>query len=309
MPSGSRFGRPSRLLTWSTPRFLRRIVHPVVRHCLSWLKVRLLSLDLPRHMEFVQPADEAEASASISIIVPIHDAPAVTRRCLGSLARYAPKSEIILVDDCSVLPETLAVIRDFRVRNGWKALRLEQPVGHSRACQAGARLATRPYLCLLNSDTVVIPWCWRGPKEAFEMDPQVGMVGPSSSLSGNEQQVPLASYCRHYWNDSQICAFARDLVANCPDPRWVDLPWVSGFALFVRRDLWEEMGGFDPNLPDYANEVEFCRRASNLGYRSVWVRNSYIHHLGRQSYGPEGEETIWPRERAARRYVARKYGA
>jgi len=308
MPAASSFERSTRLLTWAAPLSVRRIIPPATRRRLSWLRVRLLSLGLSRHMEFVQPTEETEASASVSIIVPIHDAPSATRRCLGSLERYAPKSEIILVDDGSVHAETLAVIRDFSVRNGWKVVRHEQPLGHSRACEAGARLATHPYLCLLNSDTVVSPWCWRGPKEAFEIDPKIGVVGPSSSLSGNGQTVPRACYCRHYWNDSQICAFAKDLVANCPDPPSVDLPWVAGFALFVRRDLWEEMGGFDADLPDYANEAELCKHASKLGYRSVWVRNSYIHHLGGQSYGAQGEAAICSRERAGRRYIARKYG-
>jgi hypothetical protein len=98
------------------------------------------------------------------------------------------------------------------------------------------------------------------------------------------------------------------LVANCADPVWVDLPWVAGFALFVRRSVWDELGGFDANLPDYSNEVDLCERVSKLGYRSVWVRNSYIHHLGGQSYKTLGAQAAYAQSRAAQHYVARKHG-
>jgi GT2 family glycosyltransferase len=260
-------------------------------------------------MEFKQSPEDALASAFMSVIIPIHDAPKATRRCLTSIEKYAPKSEVILVDDGSGLAETVALVRDFGNRNGWEVIRHETPLGHSAACAAGARLASRPYLCLLNSDTVVTPWCWRGLKEVFDSDQRIGVAGPSTSYSGNTQTLPLALGCRLYWNDSQICAFARDLAAGCPDPVWVDLAWASGFAFFVRRGLWEELGGFDANLTDYGNERELCRRVSELGYRSVWVRNSYIHHFGEQSYGTLGEETISSRKRAAERYIARKHGA
>lgn len=63
-----------------------------------------------------------------------------------------------------------------------------------------------------------------------------------------------------------------------------DLPWISGFALFIRSSLWETLGGFDENLKNYLNDVELCKRVTNFGYRTVWVRSAYIHHLGNQSH-------------------------
>ncbi len=309
MPAASPFERSPRLLTWDTPLSVRRIIPPAIRHRLSWLRVRLLSLDLPRHMEFVQPAEEAEASAYMSLIIPIRDTPqAVVCRFLTSLERYAPRSEVILVDDASVVPDTLVAISDFSIRNEWKVIRHKEPLGHSGACAAGGRLATRPYLCLLNSDTVITPWCWRGPKEAFEIDPKIGVAGPSSSFSGNVQTVPRACFCRYYWNDSQIYAFASRLAANCPDPVRVDLPWASGFAFFIRRSLWEELGGFDPELPDYGNEEELCKRVTKMGHRIVWIRNNYIHHFGGQYYGRLGEDWLRSRGFRAWTYTRRLHG-
>lgn len=67
------------------------------------------------------------------------------------------------------------------------------------------------------------------------------------------------------------------------------------------------MGGFDKNIADYGNEVELCKRIVDNGYRTVWIRNSYIHHLGRQSYGDTlGDEGILARYLTAERYIKRK---
>lgn len=249
----------------------------------SW-EAKVFSQSLcPKRM--IEPSVEYRAaSASMSIIVPIHDAPSVATRCLASLERDATKSEIILVDDGSRIAETIRIIQEFGSQNGWKVLRNDEPRGHSAACAAGARLATRPYLCLLNSDTVVTPWCWRPIQETFETDPSIGVAGPCTSSSGNEQTLDIAIKCRFYWNDNQIRAFAERLTVAALQPVILDLPWISGFALFMRRGLWERLGGFDQNVADYANEVELCKRVVNLGYRTVWVRSAYIHHLGGQSY-------------------------
>jgi GT2 family glycosyltransferase len=231
----------------------------------------------------------------------------VTQRCLASLEKYAPESEIILVDDASRLSETLEVIRDFSARNKWKLVRHEKALGHSAACRQGAVLATRPYLCLLNSDTVVTPWCWRRVKEVFEQDQEIGVAGPSTSYSGNFQALRLATVLSSYWNDGQICSFARHLLTRNWEPALVDVAWVSGFALFIRRSLWEQVGGFDRNLPDYGNEVELCKRIAEEGYRAVWICNSYIHHFGGQSYkNAVGKKGIRARIRAADIYIRQK---
>jgi len=268
----------------------------------------LYSRGLSRRRFFKQAPEHELASASMSIIVAIHDAPSVTKRCLSSLERYATKSEVILVDDGSKLPETTDMIREFVSRNGWKVVWNAEARGHSAACEVGVSLASRPYLCLLNSDTVVTPWCWRAIEEAFDGDARIGIAGPSTSASGNEQTLGLAEYCRFYWNDSQVCAFAKRQTTDFPQPVLVDLPWADGFAYFIRHSLWQELGGFDPNLPDYGNEIDLCKRVANLGYRIVWVRNSYIHHLRHQSYAKEiGEPEIQSRILAACQYISQRH--
>jgi GT2 family glycosyltransferase len=302
---------PNRLAksgSWVTslhiPRFLKRLLpRPVIAGLID-LKRKVLARDFSPDIEIEQSIEDGQASASMSIVVPIHDAPTVTRRCLASLEKYAPKSEIVLVDDASILAETLEMIRHFSSRNRWKVIRHEKPLGHSEGCRAGSNLATRPYLCLLNSDTVVTPWCWRLIKEVFERDQKIGVAGPSSSNTGNPQSLELAEFLGPSWNDNQICAFAKRLLTQFKEPVVMELTWVTGNAFFIRRSLWEQVGGFDRNLPDYGNEIELCGRIAEKGYRLAWVCNCYIHHFGRQSYRDTlGDEGIRERIRAAEIYT------
>lgn len=287
---------------------IRRVLPPGLVRAMQELRDRavktLVSRSLPAHASFEPSPEERLASASVSIVVPIHDAPVVTKRCLASLQRYAQNSEIILIDDGSRTAETTNMIREFSDRNGWKMRRNDVAAGHSAACATGVGLASRPYICLLNSDTVVTHRGWRAITEAFESDPSIGVVGPSTSSSGNEQTLDVPKRCRFHWNESEICAFAERLAMAPLQPAVVDLPFISGFALFIRSSLWQELGGFDQNLKDYANEIELCKRVRDSGCRTVWVRSSYIHHFGNQSYGEVmSDDEIYSRSMAAFQYV------
>jgi GT2 family glycosyltransferase len=312
LDSGSALRRLEQTANLHFPPFLKRLLPTSLSDGLRELRGKILSYylmrHLPRNRQFEQSPEDVLSSASLSIVVPIHDAPAATKRCLMSLQRYAPAAEIILVDDASKQEETKFVLEDFVSRNRWKLARHLQPLGHSVACSSGARLATRPYLCLLNSDTVVTPWCWRPIVQTFECNPQIGVAGPSTSHAGNEQTLPLANFTRHYLNDSQICGFASRLFAQASNADLVDIPWVSGFAFFIRRSLWEDFGGFDRDLPDYGNETELCKRVLQAGYRVVWARNSYVHHLGEMSYSKViGIASILARKRRADVYIQNKH--
>jgi GT2 family glycosyltransferase len=163
----------------------------------------------------------------------------------------------------------------------------------------------------LNSDTVITPWSWLAAKEAFEGDPAIGVTGPCTSHCATRQMIQRAMYCRHYWSDDQIFAFAQLHLSGLEPRQWVDMEEVGGFAFFLRQSLWKELGGFDVNLPDYGNESELCKRVLRRGLRIVWTRNSYIHHFGKQSYASTfgGKDRINERAVRTRQYIDQKYAA
>ena len=269
----------------NTRRGLRRLAPAWAKSYYRLLRARLLSAGLQSGGDFLLSHEEKLASRAMSIIVAVHDAPTVTRRCLNSLEKFGGDAEVIVVDDGSILEITRRMLGDFCPRNGWKLIRHDTALGHSRASEIGVSASTRPYVCLLNSDTVVTPHSWLGVSRAFDGSPQIAAAGPSTSYTPTLQQVTRACHCRHHWSDQQIWLFSEKYVAKHRQEPLADLPIVGGFAFFVRRTAWDELGGFDKNLQDYGNEKEFCRRLIQGGLRVVWTKAGYIHHLGSESYG------------------------
>jgi GT2 family glycosyltransferase len=274
------------------------------------LRAMGLSLTLRSRGPFALSPKERLASAAMAVVIPVHDAPEVTARCLKSLEVFGGDAEVIIVDDGSKLERTKLILDGACKQNGWKLIRNAQPSGHSRACEAGVAASSRPYICLLNSDTVMTPRSWRGVINAFETSARVAVVGPSTSYTVGPQYVQRAWHCRHYWSDQQIWQFAEEYVAQQADEVIKEVPFLGGFAFFVRRFAWDEMGGFDKNLPDYGNETELCRRFTKAGWRLLWTKAAYIHHLGSESYGRTlGAATIQERSLQAESYIQGKHEA
>ncbi len=259
---------------------------------LHWARRQAISLGLPRSGRFIQPREESEACRRISFVVAVHNAPEVTRRCLSSLARYAATAEIILVDDGSTDPGTIRLLQEQSANHGWSLVMHPSPLGHSRACESGARLASREFVCLLNSDTYVTPWGWVAIVNAFLGSDKVAVVGPSTSWATTEQRLVPAMHCRHFWTDSQIVGFADRHRKRASVTDVVRLQEISGFAFFIRRSVWMESGGFNPDLKDYGNEAELCERLTARGFDLMWVKVAYIHHFGQQSYSRVGDGYI-----------------
>ncbi|OGO13696.1 MAG: hypothetical protein A2Y53_04360 [Chloroflexi bacterium RBG_16_47_49] len=265
-------------------RTVRSMIPIAIRKKYRYLRARVLSLGLHGGRNHVLTSEERRASACISVVVAIHDAPEVTDRCLRSLERNGGDAEVILVDDGSKLDRTREVIDQAITRNGWVVSRHSPARGHSRACEVGVKMTHREYICFLNSDTVVTPFCWSGMVKALQSDPRVGVVGPSTSRTSTQQTIRRAESCRFYWTDGQIDEYAFRHTTQNQEAAPVDMEYVGGFAFIVTRSAWTESGGFDPHLPNYGNEVDLCRRLKGRGYRILWTRSSYIHHLEESSF-------------------------
>ena len=273
------------------------------------IRAWFLTLNLHSAGNFSLSPEERKSSAEISVVVAVHNAPEVTRRCLVSLQKFAGDAEVIIVDDASNPGEVPQMLEDFCRRNNWRLMRNEKALGHSRASEMGVAVSKRPYVCLLNSDAIVSSKSWHGIARAFESSLQMAVVGPSTSYTVGPQLVLRACHCRRYWTDEQIWRFAEKYVACQKNQPLVDVPFVGGFAFFIRRSVWDALDGFDKNLPDYGNEMEFCQRVKRADLRIAWTKGSYIHHLGNESYGKAiGLDTIKKRSLDALAYTQKKHG-
>ena len=85
----------------------------------------------------------------------------------------------------------------------------------------------------------------------------------------------------------------------------VDVPVGNGFCLYIRRNCLDLIGGFDDLAfgRGYSEEVDFCQRAREHGFRLLCATGVFVGHVGGVSFGQEAE----PRKRRARDKIRARY--
>lgn len=153
-------------------------------------------------------------------------------------------------------------------------LRLSENLGYSMAYNLAMKAALDDgceWLCLLNSDTVVLPG-WIDRLAEASADPSIGIMGPVQwDWDHDEPNQFMSRYNFTEPNDS-----------NCGP---LDCDWIEGSCLCVRRECFQDVGPLDPSYFFYWEDADYCRRAKYHDWRVVVVPESRIRHFGGGSSG------------------------
>ena len=140
--------------------------------------------------------------------------------------------------------------------------------------------------------------------EVLNNDEKIAVVGPTTSSTSGIQQNAEAFKNRFAWSVDQMEQFAEKI----KDEKIADIDCVGGVAFGTRRSVFEALKGFDKALNCYGNEKELQIRIRKQGFRTVWVKNSYIHHLGKMSYMHE-KINIAKCQKDGDNFIVRKHGS
>jgi GT2 family glycosyltransferase len=259
----------------------------------EWLRLRLRWLfphpaSVPKFItEKAEPYRGAERpgppDARVSIIIPFRDRPELLRNCLRSLRQSTfPRVEIVLVDNNSGDPRTRRLLARVGRRGNVRIVKCTGAFNFSLLCNAGARAATGDHLVFLNNDTEVITRSWLERLLALAADPGVGAVGATLLYPDKTiQHAGMLPRSDGMW----VHPYSR-FPANAPgvggELRIVrSVPAVTAACMMVRRDVFDEVGGFDERLPVTLNDVDLCQRIRARG-RLVLVtpRARLLHYEG-----------------------------
>lgn len=279
-----------------------------------------------------------EASLALSVIIVSFNTRETLRRCLDLLQAELDRlvgvtSEILVVDNASTDGSARMVEQSFPAV---RLLRSPVNLGFGGANNLALLASRGRLLLLLNSDALltkpVLPALLPllGGNSACA-DPAIGILGIAQRSPDGSLQ-PSARRFHTLWRDACMMTglaerFLRSRLWGALfgglDRKWassnqpVDVDWLPGAFLLLRRSLLEQIGLFDERFFLYLEEVDLCHRARRAGWRIVYRPEHSVLHLGGESAGsvnaaldapPSHQVVLW-RMRSTLLYYRKWLGA
>jgi N-acetylglucosaminyl-diphospho-decaprenol L-rhamnosyltransferase len=205
--------------------------------------------------------------------------------CVASILSQEPCPEIVVVDNAST-DGSLAELG--RLHPGVRVVHAGGNLGYARAANLGIAATAAPIVAVLNPDTVLAPKAGRPLLERLAAEPEVGAAGPQlrntdGSVYPSARRVPsVADAVGHgllffVWRDNPFTRRYREIDADPTRPRDVD--WVSGAAVWLRREALDDVGGWDERYFMYVEDVDLCWRLRQAGWRVVYEPAGIVEHL------------------------------
>ena len=240
-------------------------------------KAELLDFGMYRACYFI-PAP----APLVSLIIPTRNGLDLIKQCIDSiLAKTTYKNyEILVVNNNSDDPKTLAYFASLAGDNRIQFLCDEGPFNFSLLNNAAVQQARGEYVGLLNNDTDVISPEWLEEMMGLAIQPGVGAVGarlwyPNDTLQHGGCITGIGGVAGHshkHLPRGQSGYLSRaQLIQTCSV--------VTAACLVIKKSIYQEVGGLDEtNLKVAFNDVDFCLRIREAGYRNVWTPYAELYH-------------------------------
>lgn len=219
----------------------------------------------------------------VSLIIPFKDKPELLQQCTESIfAKTTYKNyELILVSNNSTEQETHDLLDRLKKDKRVKVLYWDHPFNYSKVNNYGVSQSSGEYVVLLNNDTEVITPEWLDEMIGVAMQTGVGAVGPTLLYPDKKNGIQHAGVVlgmktmaghtfRHRqleeWTDFGLPSWSRNYLA------------VTAACLAVSRKKYDQVGGLDEKFIVAGNDVAFCLRLHEAGYRNIYWPFASLYH-------------------------------
>ena len=227
--------------------------------------------------------------ACVSVIVVTWNSSDTIGECLASVGDSVVPSgvETIVIDNASADGTADLVASDFP---DVMLIRSASNAGYARANNQAMALASAGVVLLLNPDAVLSDnHAIQRLLDVLGAHPDVAMIGPRLVFADGVHQVGDAGFrpstlnmiC-HGLGAAHLLPWLRTLYVVRPDrygSALIDVDWICGACLMVRRDAVRDAGGLDERVFLYAEDVEWGCRLRGLGYRIAYLPSVRVTHL------------------------------
>lgn len=166
-----------------------------------------------------------------------------------------------------------------------RIVKLDKNYGYCGGNNRAAKHANGEILLFLNNDVEVDP-DWLGELDhCFKKNPKIAVAQPKLRSYTDKTSFEYAGAAGGYI-DKYGYPFCRGRVFETleKDSGQYDTEdfifWASGAAFAIRKDVFEEMDGFDEQFEFHMEEIDLCWRIQNRNYLIAYCPNSVVYHLG-----------------------------
>ncbi len=225
----------------------------------------------------------------ISVIIVNWNTRELLLQCLRSLIETTdPAPEIIVVDNGSRDGSAEAVGAVFPQV---QVIRNLTNLGFAGANNIGIRRSTGDTVCLINSDVVVLDDCLEKMRGYMERHPAIGILGPKILWpDGKTVQRSCMGFptfwnmlCRSLGIDSLFPGqrlFGGHLMTFWPHDTLREVDVINGCFWMIRRAAMDEVGLLDENFFMYAEDLDWCKRFFDAGWKIVFYPDAAAIHYG-----------------------------
>jgi N-acetylglucosaminyl-diphospho-decaprenol L-rhamnosyltransferase len=189
-------------------------------------------------------------------------------------------------------------------------------VGYARAANLGIAATSAPVVAVFNADLTTHPRTAAALVERLEREPRLGAVGPRiRNTDGSDYpsarvnpSVPVAvghGLLCLWWPTNPATRRYKQLDATPSAPRDVD--WVSGAAIFQRREAVESVGGWDERYFMYMEDMDLCWRLRGAGWRIAYEPAGAITHVQGAVTRRRPYRMLFEHHRSAWRFARRRF--
>jgi hypothetical protein len=257
-------------------------------------------------------------SVRVSVVILSWNTLQLTRACLRSISQNPPRDpfEVVLVDNASEDGSADMVRRDFP---SVRLIANEKNELYAEGNNRGAREASGDWLVLLNSDTEVQPGALDQLVDWLERHPEYGaaapqLLNPDGSIQTGCSRIPtlldpaidstlLGRFRPGRWWSK------RTRMADFDHAHEEDVDQPPAACFVMRREEFLAMGGFDPVLSLFFNDVDLCKRLWEAGRKIRFLPSAkVVHHLGAstKSFHDRNGNALWFRNRLS--YYEKHHG-
>ncbi len=176
------------------------------------------------------------------------------------------------------------------------------------------------YTCILNPDTVVVPGAFDVLIEYLSAHPDVGVVGPRLLLPDGT----LDRACRRSFPTPEVSMwrmlgvarlfprsqrFGRYNMTYVDEHQTIDVDAIVGACMVMPTAVLREVGGLDDTYFMYGEDLDWCFRFKQYGWRIVYVADAVVHHIKRAASRQQPVQTIRHFYDAMRIFFRRYYAA